>query len=270
MEAGEYYARMSTEYFDETFGEVLTSRSFDRKIRTEAVLRMVNRYIEKPSVIADLGCGPAQYARPLIRQGHKYLGIDITRQMFRHVAAAQESLPAVSFVEGTVENIPLENESMDAALLVGVLEYLPSDDTTLREVYRILKFSGIVILTIPNLLNPVHALRAVTRPLLAPLIRGLMPRSWFSRTVYASPLIYRVLAPTRLVRKAQKLGFKLLDTHSHGYSFYPFNRSLSRIQIQRRLAWEEIGRRYQPNLASNFIVVLRKPWSIKPSCRRSS
>lgn len=259
MEPRDYYTRISAQYFAETFGEVRTSRSLDRLLRTEAVLRIVDRFLARPSWIADLGCGPAQYALPLVRRRHRYLGIDITREIFRQIAPALASHPDVAFIEASVEDLPLRDESVDMALLAGVIEYLSSEDKALGELYRILKPSGIAVLTFPNLLNPLHALRALARPFLAPLIRGFMPQSRYIGTVYASPLVHRVLLPSRLVRKAKRLGFNFLDGYCHGYDFYPANRELTRVQIQKRLIWEEIGRRWQPNLGSNFILSLRKP-----------
>lgn len=258
MDSKDYYSSISARYFDETFGEVRSASFVDRAVRTEAVLKIVDRYLTKPSLIADLGCGPAQFAAPLLQRGHRYLGLDVAKEMYRPVASSLTSNSFVSFAAGSVEDIPLLNESVDAALLVGVIEYLHSDDYVLNEVHRVLKPSGIVVVTFPNALNPVVAFRALSRPLLAPLIRRLTPGSRYASTVYASRMVDRALVPRRLIRKAERFGFRMLDACCHGYHIYPFNHELTPGQARRRRMWDHLGSCWLPRFGGDFVLTLGK------------
>jgi SAM-dependent methyltransferase len=254
----EFYSNISDTYFSDTFGAVRSSRSFDRNLRTVVVLKMLERWAPAGCCIADLGCGPAQYAQPLLQRGHRYLGIDISEEMYRKVADLLRDDLNASFKMGSLENLPLENESIDVALSVGVIEYLTSDAKSFMEVWRTLRPGGLWIVTFPNVLNPLHAIRAISRPLVAPLIRRLAPKSRLTDTVYVSTIPHRVFLPQSLFRLAQRQGFSVKETHCHGYGVYLWNRAMTKEKLETQVRFEQWGTRFLPNLGSDFIVCLEK------------
>lgn len=60
----------------------------------------------------------------------------------------------IKTIHSSIENIPLDSNSVDIVYLGGVLEYVEDVDICLREINRILKEDGIIIfMVVPNVLN---------------------------------------------------------------------------------------------------------------------
>ena len=93
--------------------------------------------------ILDVGCGPGNLFRNLSDVG-KVFGIDI-------------SLPALSLcqkkysnvINGKADELPVRECSFDVIILLDVLEHMADDAKAIKEIYRILKPGGIVLMTVP-------------------------------------------------------------------------------------------------------------------------
>lgn len=108
--------------------------------------------------VLDVGCGDGWMARALPELRH-YIGMDL-----RPVAG----LPGAAFVRGSALALPFADGSVGAATFFDVLEHLPvgSEASALRELRRVLRPGGALLLSTPNL----HPLGTVTDP--AWLLRG--------------------------------------------------------------------------------------------------
>jgi SAM-dependent methyltransferase len=258
MEARQFYAVISQRYNDETFGGNKSLRAFARNVRTEAVLGLIDRHMKAGGVIADVGCGPAQYAEPLVKRGFVYHGIDIAPEMFAPVQKKLANEPKAKFSVGSIEKIPLESSSVDGAIVVGVIEYVDSDVRSFPELHRVLKPGGILIVTFPNVLNPMHAMRTLLRPILAPIIRRFTRNPAIKDSVWASDMVYRVFRPGDVGKRLEQAGFEVVDHVCHGYDVYTRDHPLGENDLDRKIRWESACSRVAPGLGSNYILCLRK------------
>jgi ubiquinone/menaquinone biosynthesis C-methylase UbiE len=254
IDAKEFYDRLSTIYYGETFDHDQTLTSLGRRVRTLRVLDVLNRRLSRHSVVADLGCGPAQFASPLLLSGHKYIGLDISAEMFSETAARLEGNPQALFLQGSVERIPLPDESVDAVICIGVIEYLPQNVTALAEIHRILKKPGLAIVSFPSLRFPMLFVRAILRPILGPALRTVLPR--LRRTVYVSGIEHRTIRPKKFVREAEQSGFRLQEQSSHVYFPLLFNHRIRSAALPLYLGIERLGEKIVPGMGANFIVCL--------------
>jgi ubiquinone/menaquinone biosynthesis C-methylase UbiE len=256
MGTKEFYDEVSPIYYRETFDGVHSLTSLGRSMRTQRVLEMMSRHLHPGAVVADLGCGPAQFAEPLLKRAGKYIGIDISPEMFSRTATRLSANPRVSFLEGSVEEIPLPAESIDAVLCIGVLEYLPTSTQALREIHRTLKKSGVAIISFPSLWFPMFYLRAALRPLVAPILRRVIPQ--LRQTVYVSEITHRIMSPGRFIREAKQVSFRVSEKVSHGFFPVLFNHRLSQSTLTIYTKLERLGERVAPGMGANFIVCLEK------------
>jgi SAM-dependent methyltransferase len=97
--------------------------------------------------VLDLGCGPGFYAEEIVRRGGSVVGLDQNPDM---VALAARRVPEGA--EFQVYNLAeplswLEGESFDLALMALVIHHLDDRVGALREVRRVLKPDGTLVVS---------------------------------------------------------------------------------------------------------------------------
>jgi SAM-dependent methyltransferase len=104
-------------------------------------------------IVADIGCGTGYISRILASNNVIVWGSDNSLPMLE--AAQKEELKknlGINYVRADIDNLPYENNSVDAALLISVLVYNEPDlvKKGLLELSRILKKGGALILAHPH------------------------------------------------------------------------------------------------------------------------
>lgn len=254
-----YYDQISSLYHQETYGPVRSLRAFARTLRTEQVLKLLDKYSEnRKLLVADIGCGPAQYALPIIERKHKYLGLDNSPDMYKKASKDLESISQISFKEGSIQDLTLEDESIDAAIVIGVIEYIDKDEESLKELFRVLKPGGFVIVSYPNRKNFIHWFRQLLRPIISPIVRAIMPKSKISSTVYISDIVYRIFNPNHYALKAKSFGLKLAENVIHGFDFKLSDEKLSESDVKKLRRIEDKCMTDKKQNGSNCITVFHK------------
>jgi ArsR family transcriptional regulator len=93
-------------------------------------------------VVGDLGCGTGAVLSVLAPHVARAIGVDASEKM---LTAARERLQDLSNVElrpGTLESLPIDDATLDAATLALVLHHLASPALALAEAARVLKPGG--------------------------------------------------------------------------------------------------------------------------------
>ena len=95
--------------------------------------------------VGDLGCGTGQLTESLSPFVSRVIAVDDSSAM---LAAARKRLAAMSNVDvrtGRLESLPIEDGSLDAALLFLVMHYVPEPEIAISEAFRALKPGGRVL-----------------------------------------------------------------------------------------------------------------------------
>lgn len=95
--------------------------------------------------VLDLGCGFGDLLEDLTRRGCDACGVEVNPRAVE--ACLKKGLKVAG---GTLENAHFENESFDTVILCHLIEHLPDPKATLKEIYRILKPQGLVLIYCPN------------------------------------------------------------------------------------------------------------------------
>ncbi len=101
----------------------------------------------------DIGAGDALFAGLAARHGHRVIAIEPEPHAIAvalAALAAAELSERVSVIEGRAEQIPLENASCKAALLLDVIEHLRNPMRALKEIRRVLAPGGALIVATPS------------------------------------------------------------------------------------------------------------------------
>jgi SAM-dependent methyltransferase len=97
-------------------------------------------------VVGDLGCGTGQIAAILAPFVARVVAVDASPEMLHAARQRIGSASNVDLRRGDLEALPLDDQSLDAAVLTLVLHHAPDPSKTLIEVARVLKPGGRALL----------------------------------------------------------------------------------------------------------------------------
>jgi SAM-dependent methyltransferase len=139
----------------------------------EMIHDVVLEHLPKDGIIVDAGSGVCRWPIYLRRLGYNVIGLE-----FSHDACviARENDSDLGVVRGDVMNKPIKEGSVDAVLSLGVVEHNePGPIDALREIHRILKPDGLLVLAVPYN-NPWR--RLIMNPLLDYVTAKRRRASW--------------------------------------------------------------------------------------------
>ncbi len=133
---------------------------------------VINRNIVPGTVFFEGGCGLGRWLVYATDQGcQRVIGLDSYAEPLKILKAFR---PAIETIHGSVEDIPLQNESVDFYFSGGVIEHFEEGPgRCLDEAHRILKKNGLMLVTVPYLNYYRSSLR---RYFVMPLLKLLKPR----------------------------------------------------------------------------------------------
>mgnify|MGYP000070605173 CR=1 FL=1 len=125
---------------------------FEDRVRiVRDIIKELETKGENLQCILDLGCGngeiTVEVTRNLITPVEIY-GVDINDNLLKK---ARERGIIIFHGDLNSDKLPFQDESIDLALALEVIEHLYNTDNFLSEIYRVLRHNGYFILTTPNL-----------------------------------------------------------------------------------------------------------------------
>ncbi|CAM3958675.1 class I SAM-dependent methyltransferase [Flavobacterium weaverense] len=140
---GKYYE--SVDYISHTDSKRTLFEKCYHFIKTIALknkLNLVNSLQPSKGSILDIGAGTGDFLSVVKENGWSTVGVEPSEK-----AKAIAKFKGVSFVEETSE---LENNSFDVITMWHVLEHVPNLDSQIKELKRLLKPNGSLIIAVPN------------------------------------------------------------------------------------------------------------------------
>jgi ArsR family transcriptional regulator len=131
-------------YFDELAGrfgkDYVPGRSW--KAIAEALIKVLNYRI-----VADLGAGEGTLAQLLAQRAEKVIAVDLSPKMveFGQALAVQNGLSNLEYRLGDIEEPPIEDETLDLAILSQALHHAEHPQRAIDSAFRILKPGGRLI-----------------------------------------------------------------------------------------------------------------------------
>lgn len=174
--------------------------------------------------ILEVGCGDGFYLHLLSNLEIKKLelvGVDFNPMA---LASAKKNLAGKKVTlkrADLMKKIPFKNESFNKVIMSEVLEHLPDDVKGLKEVKRVLKKGGILVLTVPN-----HNYPFFWDPVnwILEHITGNHIKEGFWSGLWNQHL--RLYKPREAKRSVEKAGFKVEKVESMTWWCLPFNHNL--------------------------------------------
>lgn len=170
-------------------------------------------FIDSNSKILEVGCAPGQLLFLLDRLGYRVSGVDVDPDRLcnfwrKHNLQIQK-------VDIEKDLLPFDNEAFDTVLLLQVLEHLRVNPLgAIRELYRILRPGGEIIVSVPNI-TPLHRLRFfLGKSYLDHPLEAFAKLEWLGHAGHV-----RLYSKEELIDVLKAIGFT--DCQSHYRGKYP-------------------------------------------------
>ena len=116
---------------------------------------LIGKY-PKGTTALDVGCGSGIYTVLLAAESPLTIGIDVSKKSLLTAGEWAESEGIgnyVHLINCSAEFLPLRNNTFDLIVCSELIEHLDIPDNGVKEIARVLNFSGNAILTLPNLFS---------------------------------------------------------------------------------------------------------------------
>ena len=111
------------------------------------IIREVNRVYNKPLKMLDIGCFDGSLGENFIKQGWDVYGIEAHND-----ACDKASKKGLKVTKKDIEEgLPYAESFFDCVIAAEIIEHLYDTDKFLDEIKRLLKPSGLIIVTVPNI-----------------------------------------------------------------------------------------------------------------------
>src|SRR6185369_13078942 len=95
--------------------------------------------------VGDLGCGTGQMAAALAPAVRQVIAVDDSAAMLSAARRRVRGLENVDVRRGTLEALPIDDDTLDAATCVLVLHHVPAPEAAFAEMARVVRPGGRVL-----------------------------------------------------------------------------------------------------------------------------
>lgn len=135
MDSKSFFGELGAEWDElrrELFGEQFTS---------EALLSL----LDERWIVADLGCGAGNAAELLAPHVGTVYAIDREPAMLEAARKRLGKVDNITFRKGTLDDLPLDDASVDATTVLLVMHHVPEPIDAITEIKRVLKPGGVAL-----------------------------------------------------------------------------------------------------------------------------
>jgi len=170
-----------TEFWDAYSIEPRFNARYFSRIVGHSVVNEFKRFVAPASTVLDFGAGKGYLTKNLLDHGFKTIAVDSSADSIRALQERFSRHPNLIRAEVFAEILPVDSRSLDAVLLIEVIEHLREEalSALLKEMSRALRPGGILFVTTPNnedldaamnmcphcgcIFHPIQHLRSFTR-----------------------------------------------------------------------------------------------------------
>ncbi|MBF0344996.1 MAG: class I SAM-dependent methyltransferase [Nitrospirae bacterium] len=193
-------------------GELISAKSSVKKYFTP----IVAEYIKPADIVLDIGCGSGGFLPILSGLCTRLVGIDITPSFVQKSRdlAAKFGLNNTDISQESSNNLPFDDCSFDVVVMLDVIHHMEDIQGSLKEVHRVLKPEGRVIVFEPNKLNPLVYIMCVFDPNEHGLLR-LGTKGLYKRLFAPYFTIEKIKYNGMLIGPQKRLSLTISDIINH-------------------------------------------------------
>ena len=109
---------------------------------------LISKVPKKSKKVLDIGCGNGELICMLAEMGHESVALDLSKNRLNNFKDRARKVGVVQ-IQGDAMNIPLQDSSIDVIMCSEVLEHIKDYENVLKEMNRILKSHGRIVVSVP-------------------------------------------------------------------------------------------------------------------------
>ncbi len=174
--------------------------------------------IKEGDVVLDLGSGAGFdcfLAAKKVGYSGKVIGVDMTEEMIEKARknAEQYGYKNVEFRFGDIEDLPVDDNSVDIIISNCVINLAPDKLKVFKEAYRVLKTDGKMYVSDIVLLEELTDEQKNDEDLVAGCVGGALLKEDYLKIIRDAGLNYRIISEDKEISKIQYQGIPLESLH---------------------------------------------------------
>lgn len=193
-----------------------------------------------PLKAMEVGPGSGIYLPVLAELFNEVVASDVQEAFLRNARTMAKRFPNLHMVADDITASKLPDNSFDLILCTEVIEHIANSKLAIREMFRLLRKGGILVLSTPQRYSPLEICAKIA---LHPRIINL------TRFVYREPVLetghINLMTAREVVRQLEQAGFHIVEHHRTGF-YLPVVAELmgeTGLKIER---WLESKLRHSP------------------------
>lgn len=179
--------------------------------------------IKEGDVVLDLGSGAGFdcfLAAKKVGSSGKVIGVDMTEEMIEKARknAEQYGYKNVEFRFGDIEDLPVDDNSVDIIISNCVINLAPDKLKVFKEAHRVLKTDGRMYVSDIVLLEELTEEQKNDEDLVAGCVGGALLKEDYLRIITDAGLNYKIISEDKEISKIQYQGIPLESLHIEAYN----------------------------------------------------
>lgn len=117
------------------------------KMRAKTIVKLAN--VSNHDSVIDVGCGEG-YILSLLPKANEIIGLDISKAALNRAKNFLQNRKDIELLWGDGRNTHFEDDSFDVVICSEMLEHIPNPHDAIKEMHRILKPNGNLVVSIPD------------------------------------------------------------------------------------------------------------------------
>jgi ubiquinone/menaquinone biosynthesis C-methylase UbiE len=233
----------------------MTFGNYNFLVRKQHVLQLFDK---RGGRFLDAGCGTGDFIPDLLARGDEVCALDFAEEMIeqsRRRTGVNGDDGRVQFAVGDVCKLAYPDNHFDGIIGVGLIEYIADRNAAFKEMFRVLKPGGILVITVPNIMSPFMAFET-----LIPKVKGVVKSALVALGLREPERAYfqHHAIPWAFDRELKRVGFRKTDFAFCTYGFFSY-RGLESFSLNLTRKLDSHNRSPIGILGTNYIVKVQKP-----------
>lgn len=221
-------------------------------------IRVLEIFDKDGGKVLDVGCGPGIMAEDMLERNCEFWGMDVSTEMIKQGEERFGSNNKVHLSTGTAEILDFPDNTFDAVMSMGVIEFVDNDQQALEEMMRVLKPGGTLIVAFISKYSPFRIWRDFVFYPITSLIRPVLYR--FTKRLRKPHIKQRTYTEKSIRNKLSQNQFDINDVLYCNFNIFlpPLEHIFPRLSTVVSKKLEFLCRSNLKWIGSGFIVKATK------------